>query len=264
MNTELFPASLRYEPKKAEPVKSSIVLFGGFQVIDREGNDITGSFTQLLKTLFLFIMLNSLRHNKGVSSQLISETFWFDKSVESARNNRAVNIVKLKSLLDKVGTATISKDTGYWKFEYDPKTMEIDYDKYLSLVKGDSKLSKDDICQLLKIVDRGQFLVNTDADWLDVYKSEVSNDIIDTLADYIEGSENEPDFVLHLTNCMFTFDMASEEAMILQCRTLFKLGKHSLAKKSYARFIKEYKNLYDEDYNRTFQSIVEAGGDKKK
>jgi DNA-binding SARP family transcriptional activator len=263
MNTELFPASLRYEPKKAEPVKSSIVLFGGFQVIDREGNDITGSFTQLLKTLFLFIMLNSLRHNKGVSSQLISETFWFDKSVESARNNRAVNIVKLKSLLDKVGTATISKDTGYWKFEYDPKTMEIDYDKYLSLVKGDSKLSKDDICQLLKIVDRGQFLVNTDADWLDVYKSEVSNDIIDTLADYIEGSENEPDFVLHLTNCMFTFDMASEEAMILQCRTLFKLGKHSLAKKSYARFIKEYKNLYDEDYNRTFQSIVEAGADKK-
>jgi hypothetical protein len=249
----------RVENNRKEPVKSSIILFGGFQVIDRDGHDITGSFTQLLKKLLLFIMLNSLRHDKGVSSQIISETFWFDKSTESARNNRAVNIVKIKSLLEKVGEATISKDTGYWKFEYDPNTMHIDYADYLGIVKRDETLQREDILRLLKIIDRGQFLVNTDADWLDVYKSEVSNDIIDTLADYTEVSENEPDFILHLTNCMFTFDIASEEAMILQVRTLFKLGKHSLAKKSYAKFIKEYKALYDEDYKRSFTSIVEAG-----
>jgi two-component SAPR family response regulator len=249
----------RVENHRQEPLKSSIILFGGFQVIDKEGNDITGSFTQLLKKLLLFIMLNSLRYDKGVSSHIISETFWFDKSTESARNNRAVNIVKIKSLLEKVGEATISKDTGYWKFEYDPRTMHIDYADYLGIVKRDEALKRDDILRLLRIIDRGQFLVNTDADWLDVFKSEVSNNIIDTLADYTEVSENEPDFILHLTNCMFTFDIASEEAMILQVRTLFKLGKHSLAKKSYAKFIKEYKTLYDEDYKRSFSSIIEAG-----
>ena len=253
------PVTARTENNRKEPVKSSIILFGGFQVIDKDGNDITGSFTQLLKKLLLFIMLNSLRHDKGVSSQIISETFWFDKSTESARNNRAVNIVKIKSLLEKVGEATISKETGYWKFEYDPNSMHIDYADYLGIVKRDEELKRDDILRLLKIIDRGQFLVNTDADWLDVYKSEVSNDIIDTLADYTEVSENEPDFILHLTNCMFTFDIASEEAMILQVRTLFKLGKHSLAKKSYGKFIKEYKALYDEDYKRSFTSIIESG-----
>jgi len=252
-----------YTEQRNEPVKSSIILFGGFQVIDREGNDITGSFTQLLKKLLLFIMLNSLKHNKGVSSQVISETFWFDKSTESARNNRAVNIVKIKTLLEKVGVATISKDTGYWKFEYDPKTMHIDYSDYLDVVKKEGKLTRNDIMKILKIIDRGQFLMNTDADWLDSYKSEVSNDIIDTLVDYVEETENEPDFVLHLTNCMFMFDIASEEAMILQCRTLFKLGKHSLAKKSYAKFVKEYKNLYDEEYKRTFNSIIESGKEQK-
>lgn len=251
-----------FQVNRRDPVKSSIILFGGFQVIDSEGNDITGSFTQLLKKLLLFIMLNSLKHNKGVSSQVISETFWFDKSTESARNNRAVNIVKIKSLLDKVGVATISKDTGYWKFEYDPKTMQIDYADYLDVVRKDGKQSRNDIMKLLKIIDRGQFLMNTDADWLDVYKSEVSNDIIDTLADYVEENENEPDFVLHLTNCMFMFDIASEEAMVLQCRTLFKLGKHSLAKKSYAKFVKEYKTLYDEEYRRSFNSIIESGKQK--
>lgn len=253
--------SSKFKVARKEPLKSSIILFGGFQVIDSEGNDITGSFTHLLKRLLLFIMLYSLRKDKGVSSQIISETFWFDKSAESARNNRAVNIVKIKSLLDKVGKATISKDTGYWKFEYDPSTLFIDYADYLDIIRKEEKLTRDDIQRLLKIIDRGPFLLNTDADWLDTYKSQVSNDIIDTLADYIEESENEPEFILHLTNCMFTFDNASEEAMILQCRTLFKLGKHSLAKKSYAKFVKEYKILYDEEYKRSFSSILEASGD---
>jgi hypothetical protein len=255
--------SIETESTNKEIPPGSIILFGGFQIIDQEGNDITGSFTKLLKKLLLLIMLNSLKHNKGVSSQLISETFWFDKSAASARNNRAVNIVKLKSLLEKVGKANISKDTGYWKFEYDPNSIYIDYADYLGIVNKESETTKEDILALLNIIDRGQFLQNTDADWLDVFKSEVSNDIIDTLADYIEGSKNEPDFVLHLTKCMFMFDIASEEAMIHQCRTLFTLGKHSLAKKAYTKFVKEYKTLYDEEYSRSFNSIIESGKEQK-
>lgn len=77
----------------------------------------------------------------------------------------------------------------------------------------------------------------------------------------IHLAEPGPDFILHLTNCMFTFDIASEEAMILQCRTLFKLGKHSLAKKFYAKFVKEYKTLYDEEYKRSFNEILDNGNE---
>ena len=237
-------------------------MFGGFQVIDSDGNDITGSFTPLLKKLLLFIMLNSLKQNKGVSSQILSETFWFDKSTESARNNRAVNIVKLKSLIDKVGQATISKDTGYWKFEYDPATMNIDYADYLNILGKHGDMNRADISDLLSIIDNGSFLQNTNAEWLDQYKSEVSNEIIDALVDFIGKSDPEPDFILHLANCMFTFDIASEEAMILQCQTLFKLGKHSLAKKSYAKFVKEYETLYDEEYSRSFSNVLDSKSEK--
>lgn len=237
---------------------NSIVLFGGFQVIDKDGNDITSSFTPLLKKLLLYILLNSLKHNKGVSSKVLYETFWFDKSVESARNNRAVNIVKLKSLLEKVGKSTISKDTGYWKFEMEPGSLYIDYLDYLNITSQEDTLSGTDILNLLSVIDRGPFLRNLDADWLDIYKSEVSNEIIDTLVEYINKSECEPDFILHLTNCMFMFDMVSEEAMILQCSTLVKLGKHSLAKKAYGKFVREYKELYDEDYNKSFNSVIKT------
>ena len=96
----------KHEPSSMETVRhrknNSILLFGGFQIFDREGKDITGQFTPLPKKLLLYILLHTLRNEKGVSSQSLYETFWFDKSVESARNNRAVNIVKLKSLLENL------------------------------------------------------------------------------------------------------------------------------------------------------------------
>jgi two-component SAPR family response regulator len=254
-------------PKKPEKTHgareisvNSIILFGGFQIIDKDGKDITGSFTPLLKKLLLFILLNSLKHNKGVSSNLLYETFWFDKSIDSARNNRAVNIVKLRTLLEKVGICNITKDTGYWKFEMEPGSLYIDYLDYLNIVSNNDPLSKDDIHRLLTIIERGAFLRNIEDDWLDVFKSDVSNDIIDKLAEFIRNSDSDPDFILQLTNCMFMFDMVSEEAMTLQCSTLVKLGKHSLAKKAYEKFLKEYKLLYGEDYDKSFISII---ADKK-
>ena len=236
---------------------NSIILFGGFQVIDRNGNDITGQFTPLPKKLFLFILLHSLRNNKGVSSAVLYETFWFDKSVESARNNRAVNIVKLKSLLDNLDSVNISKDTGYWKFDFDPDLVRIDYFQYLQIIGQKNEPSKEDIVELLAIIENKTFLYNTQADWLDTFKSEISNEIIDTFIRYINISNDDPEFLLHLTKCIFLFDAVSEEALKVQCRLLIKQGKHSLAKSSYSKFIKEYRQLYDEDYGLSFNQVID-------
>jgi two-component SAPR family response regulator len=95
-------------------------MFGGFQVINKNGQNITNSFTPLLKEMFLFILLSSIRNNKGISSKSLNEIFWLDKSEQAARNNRYVNIRRLKTILETVGQCYISKDSGYWKFEFDP------------------------------------------------------------------------------------------------------------------------------------------------
>ena len=237
--------------------KNSIILFGGFQVIDKEGRDMTGQFTPLPKKLFLFILLHSLRNNKGVSSNVLYETFWFDKSVESARNNRAVNIVKLKSLLEKLESSSISKETGYWKFDFDPSLVYIDFYEYMQIVQQKSELTREQIVNLLAIIENSPFLNNTNADWLDPFKSEISNDIIDVLLGYIDRTDNDPEFLLHLTKCIFIFDAVSEEALKIQCRLLLKQGKHSLAKKSYSRFMEEYQRLYGEEYTMSFNDIIE-------
>jgi len=237
--------------------ENSIILFGGFQVFDHSGQDITGQFSPLLKNLFLYILLHSLRDDKGVSNDTLYETFWFDKSVENARNNRSVNIIKLKSILESVGSSTISKETGYQKFYSNPDQVWIDYQDYLLIIGQESDLSREQINKLLSIIENKAFLKNTHADWLDPFKSEVSNVIIDTLLKYMESADEDEEFILHLTNCIFQCDPVSEEALKVRCKLLIRQGKHSLAKESYATFVKEYRQLYDDTYELSFKQLIQ-------
>ncbi len=237
--------------------KNAILLFGGFQVFDKQGDDITGRFTPLLKRLFLYIMLHSIQNKRGVSSKTLYENFWFDKTVAKARNNRAVNIVKLRNILESLATTSISKDNGYWKFDFDPSVLYIDYFEYMRIVRSKTQLTREDIVSLLSMVENKPFLINLDEEWLDSFKSDISNEIIDIFINYIGTSKDDSEFLLHLTNSIFIFDPISEEALKLRCKLLIKQGKHSLANMTYMRFINEYKHLYGEEFDQSLNEIIE-------
>jgi DNA-binding SARP family transcriptional activator len=239
--------------------KNSIFLFGDLQLFTPGGNEITKYFTPLLKELFLVILLYSVKLDRGVSSEKLNEILWFDKSEKSARNNRSVNIAKLKSLLDKMGYCQLSKDTGYWKIEIDYSHILVDYHNYLNIVSNKTKLNKQKIIQLTHITQRGNFLSNIEYEWLDTFKSEVSNEIIDCYLSFA-GSvpiADDPEFLIKLANDIFYFDPVNEEAMILKCKALAHIGKHSLAKNTFESFNKEYKAIYGEAFERDFHSILE-------
>jgi DNA-binding SARP family transcriptional activator len=241
------------------PINNSIFLFGDLQLFTADGLEITKSFTPLLRELFLIILLNSVKRGRGVSSEKLNEVLWFDKSEKSARNNRSVNIAKLKMLLDKMGHCHLSKDTGYWKIEIAYEFVFVDYHQYLEIVSNKSKLDKEKILQFTQITQRGNFLSNTEYEWLDAFKSDVSNEIIDSYLQFANSIKiaDDPEFIIKLTNDIFYFDPVNEEAMILKCKALSHLGKHSLAKTTYENFNKEYKDIYGENFEKNFHSVVE-------
>lgn len=256
-------ASDKTEPVAEEiteiiPVKNAILLFGDLQLFDSDGADITKFFTPLIKELFLVILLYTIRWERGISSEKLKELLWFDKSEESARNNRSVNIVKLKSILDKMKFCEVSKETGYWKINVDYSQIQVDYHEYLNIVKDKQKLNKQKIQKLAHITQRGGFLSNDNYEWLDAFKSEISNEVIDTylhFANSINISE-DPEFLIKIANYIFYFDAVNEEAMIIKCKALVHLGKHSLAKNTFENFNKEYKLLYGEEFGKEFQDIL--------
>jgi DNA-binding SARP family transcriptional activator len=240
-------------------VADAIYLFGEMQIVDQEGADITRQFTPLVKELFLIILLYSVKKGRGVSSEKLTELLWFDKSAHSARNNRSVNIAKLKAILDKLPGCLLSNETGAWKIEIDPSRVTMDYYTYLQIVKDKTTLTRQKIQQLAGITQRGSFLSHLEYAWLAAFKAEVSNDIIDTYLNFAATVPlaEDPEFLVKMANDIFYFDPVNEDAMALQCKALAHQGKHSLAKQAFEKFSKEYKAIYGEDFGRDFQSVLD-------
>jgi len=238
--------------------KYHIVFFGGFQVYNKNFEDITSYFSPLLKELFLLIFLYSFKNNKGISSEKLTEILWYDKSEKSARNNRAVNIAKLKGFLEEIGSCELSKKTGYWKISCEDGQIHSDYFDFLNITSSKKNLTKQKVIQLIEISQKGGFLVNAHYEWLDEFKALVSDKIVDTLVEYGQKADikAEAEFIVHLADCIFNFDLVNEEAMILKCKAQYCMGKHSHAKATYEKFFKEYGTMYNQEYDKAFTDII--------
>ena len=241
------------------PVNFNMMFFGGFQVFNKNFEDITNKFSPTLKELFLLIFLFSFKNNKGISSEKIIEILWNDKSEKSARNNRAVSIARLRIILEEIGSCDFSKKTGYWKIVLNESEIHCDYVDFMNITDSKNNLTRQKIDHLIEITKKGAFLSNVNYEWLDDFKSTVSDRIIDSLVafGYTCNVRDEADFIVHLADSVFNFDMINEDAMILKCKALYCMGKHSHSKACYDKFFKEYSLMYGQEYGQAFLEILE-------
>jgi two-component SAPR family response regulator len=245
--------------ENGKDMANSILFFGGFQIISRDGIDITSKFTPLLKELFLLIFLNSIK-DKGISIVRLTELLWFPMDYKSAKNNRAVNIAKLKNLLAEIDGLNINRKTGYWQIEFDDSVVYNDYWTCLKIIDQQKLLSREELKQFLSMIKKGTMLGNASYEWLDEFKSEFSNLIIDTVMKYTDqiNTETEPELIIAMADAILLCDILHEEAISLKCKALTVLGKHNLAKNAFTKFTREYRQLYDEEYDKSFSDIIKS------
>jgi len=236
-----------------------IYLLGNFEIIDSEGNDISKQFSPLLKELFLVILLNTLRSSKGITSEKLNDIFWENKTGKNAKNNLSVNIVRLKSILSKISDIHIIKNGERWECEYDSKKVSIDLADLLQLRSMyPNEHGREYLSKMLYFVSRGAFLKQAEYIWLDDIKADLSNKIIDELLEENKNlnPEKDAEYIIEVANCIFNFDSLNEDALHFKCKTLDKLGRHSIAKSTYERFAKEYRKSYGEDFPVSFTDIL--------
>jgi two-component SAPR family response regulator len=235
-----------------------IMVFGSFEVIDRDGNNITRLFTPLLQELFLLITFFTIKTGHGISSEKLNEILWKDKSEKDAKNNRSVNIAKLKAILEKLDDCSISKESGKWMLIYNPGSIYIDLLEFLRLAEDKQSFDKSMIERLLAIISRGSFLQQVEYSWLDDIKSDISNKALNMLI--AAGNSLEPaghaEQMIEIANCIFLFDQVNENALVLKCRSLTYLGRHSLAKNVYEKFAKDYRHMYGEEFRQSYAAII--------
>lgn len=244
-------------PDKPKKQANSLLFFGGFQVINKNGDDITKKFSPLLKELFLLIFLYSIK-DKGISVPSLTELLWFSMDAKTAKNNRAVNIAKLKNLLSEIDSCTLSRKTSYWQINFNDSIVYNDYWSCIKIINQEKSFSKEDLQRFLCIVNKGSLLGNESYEWLDEFKLECSNMIIDSLSHFVDQDKiaSDPELMIQLADAILIFDMIHEEAISLKCKALTALGKHSLAKEIFAKFSRDYFTLYDEPYERSFTDII--------
>ena len=239
------------------PQASAIYLFGPFQAFDKEGHDVTRMFTPLLRELFLIITTYTIRNDRGISSEGLNEILWHDKAEKDAKNNRSVNLAKLKPILEKIGNCIITRESGYWQLQILDDTY-VDYKKCVALLQESTVTDSRHIHSLIDIIKRGPFLLQTEYNWLDDAKSEISNTVIDRCLSYLRHHDiaENPEFTIEITNCIFFFDQLNEDALTFKCKGLILLKRHNLASNTYLKFVKDYKDIYSADFDKSFQEII--------
>lgn len=236
--------------------RSAVFLFKQFEVLDKERNDISFRFTPLLKELFLILLLFSQKDSKGISTGLLRDLLWFDKELQSANNNRAVNIGKLKGILDAVGGYEIVSNPHNIRIEI-RDDIYCDYIRIISLLHNES-LNREQILELVAIAGRGAFLPECSYEWLDPFKAEISDKLIDNLLNLSELPNIKEDnkLLVQIADTIFNMDELNEKALAIKCIALVNMGKRSIANISYNRFSKDYENLYAMPYPISFSEIL--------
>lgn len=240
--------------------RQSICLLGGFSVKDKNGVEITDQFTPMLKQLLFMIILFTVKDKKGINGHELIQYLWFDKSEESAKNNRNVYLSKLRVLLEKVGDVEIASKNGSWTITFGPDIC-CDYQEamyYFSEIMNEDVQSRENLDKLLELLLRGTLLPNNENDWIDNFKSDFSNQTIDLLTKLLKDERwyFDNDFKLKIAETIFRHDYLNEEALSVRCSLLFNSGKKGLAKNVYNNFCKEYNNLLGTNYKPTLSDII--------
>lgn len=237
------------------PHRNAIYLFGELQVLDNEGQEVSGKFSPLLRELFLVLLLKT--PEGGITSPKLTELLWFDKDEASAKNNRSVNLHKLRTLLAGVGNCKIERVGGKWQINFDDDTY-IDYYECLSDKIQPEKLSADRVKILSAMTLKGGLLPSSDYLWLDKYKSRMTDNLIGGLLKYasILGEHEAPETKLYISDIVFSFDSTNEFALRLKCLTYQSINKQYMAKRAYEHFCRTYRELYGEDFTKSYNNIV--------
>ena len=241
--------------------KQSISLLGGFSIIDKKEENITKLFSPTLRDILVLLILYSGKGGKGISSKELINLFWYDKNEDAAKNNRNVYFSRLRSVLETVGDIEIISMLNFWKIQLKDGILcdYIEAVKTLDLIKNqDTQIETSKINKLLEILNRGVLLPEIEIEWMDDFKRNFSNQVIDILTEISQNEDYQlsDKLKLKIADILFMHDYLNEEALYLRCSIFINSGKKGIARNVYENFYKEYSDLLGSKYMYSLSDVL--------
>lgn len=241
------------------PEANFIQLFGDFRVVDKNGNDITGQFTPKIKQLFLLILVYSQHNKKGISTKELSNILWPELNYQNAKNSRGVTIRKLRLILQELNDVEILFHIDCWTIKFS-KGIYCDYVEALSLLTSNNDHHADYYFKFYKIIRAGEAFQGESHEWLDDYKGNIGNNVVDTLIKFINNLEIERDheLILKLAERVLMTDPVNDKALSYKIKCLVLENNMNTARYTYSKFASLYHELYNEELNLNFEDYLKS------
>lgn len=226
-----------------------IRLLGGFKIADREGQEMTGKLSPKLKELFLLILLHSVGGKGGISTKKLTHILWPDSTAASAKNNRGVNLQKLRQALKNITAVEILFKENQWVATLsDPGICDLEH--------AFTRLKSNDLDGVNSIT--GPLLPGTTYEWLDTIKVDVHHQLIQLLINQIIKHESAADWgqVVMLSRNILLIDPVHDDALSHQLKAMVRLKKVGQAQATYEQFAERFRQLYNEPYPVSFEEIL--------
>lgn len=238
-----------------EDYHKNIYFFGLFQVFDKEDDDISNEFSPTLRNLLILLIVYTL-YNKGISGKEMMRILWPDKDEDLAKNSRNVHISKLRTILDKIGEIKIINKNKMWSLEMD-ELVKCDYIDIMNFIPlGRKQLTDGQLNEIIHILSRGTLLTDFESDWLDKFKNDFSNQIIDILYYILEDGNYSDSIKLKICDILFQLDYLNERALVYKCNLLNKYGKKGIAMNVFDSFCVEYQKSLGIPYPNSLINIL--------
>lgn len=239
-----------------------IELFGGFNIVNRNKENITTRFSPKRKQIFILVLIETLKE-KGISSKQLTDKLWAGYSSESAKNNRSTQVQRIREIIKESSGISIDYHNKKWLLNFE-EDVYCDLAQYFYLIEKikhfpQNTFNSELLSEILDIIEKGTLLPNMDDEWLDNFKSEISDDLIETLLPLYGNHDFMllTELFLRMSNALLIFDSLNETILSHKINALIKLGKTTQAQETLEHFEKVYHQCYAQPFGKSIADLVD-------
>lgn len=237
---------IKEDAEEIQTYSNRFFILGDFTAFDRSGKDITYLFSSKLRQLFLLIFFHTFRSTShGISSNEISSIIWPEKELSKSKNIRGVTIKNLRDALSDIDGINLVNDGGKWFFEIDWTVCSCDYMDILEADLSDIS-GYDSISTYVRLLRRGSILKSENLDWLDIFKSEFEESILQTYGKVMNEAFERADYMMSykISQVLLLADPLNEDLMKVEINSLIGLGDPIKARMKFRQFSLNFYDAY--------------------
>ncbi len=235
----------------------NLKLFNEFDLVNKQELTLTRKLSPQRKELFLLTIFYTARFG-GISTKQLTNILWYDQEAKNAKNSRSTQIVRLREILAQDTGIKLHYDDLWWIDMQEGATCDLFLYQSFKNENTNQPLNNNQLSALLDIIGEGSLLPKFEYEWLDKFKGEIANEILEMIIPcfHQQACLLQPTLMKRLTKTVITIDPLNEDAFNYQLNAYIKAGKHSLAKHTFEAYQKTYYNFYKETFAKNFSEYV--------